>query len=310
MAKIKSIKFYNFVEIPGATSLSLNIYFYDVLGNLILMDFSNPISSNAIHCETSEYIVTASNSYTIDVYYPQQAFHTGNTNYKIGMNAIGSFWTPSVGVSAINEWIKIEFKSPQYLSDIKILHTHRTENGFKSCNYDIEYENYNVDTYQYTSNGKLTTFYINTYLINGGDQKVVDDMFDSIDFSKSRQIYDSKIGSIETLDTNNFRNISINSIEKLKALYTKPPGTLISYIISFDKKQTWKTFNGTNWIDIADISPENIILNCMDVEQVNQLDKNKLISGGFTGDLDFKIAVKTNDVNKTPSVSKIYIEYK
>ena len=48
----------------------------------------------------------------------------------------------------------------------------------------------------------------------------------------------------------------------------------------------------------------------MDVEQLNQLDKNKLISGGFTGDLDFKIAVKTNDVNKTSSITKIYLEYK
>ena len=45
-------------------------------------------------------------------------------------------------------------------------------------------------------------------------------------------------------------------------------------------------------------------------EYMDELDKNKLIAGGFTGDLDFKIAMKTNDVNKTPSVTKIYIEYK
>ena len=48
----------------------------------------------------------------------------------------------------------------------------------------------------------------------------------------------------------------------------------------------------------------------MDVSGLNQLDKNKLISGGFVGDLDFKIAMKTNNENKTPSVTKIYIEYK
>ena len=26
--------------------------------------------------------------------------------------------------------------------------------------------------------------------------------------------------------------------------------------------------------------------------------------------MDFKIAMRTNDVNKTPSITKIYIEYK
>ena len=48
----------------------------------------------------------------------------------------------------------------------------------------------------------------------------------------------------------------------------------------------------------------------MAIEKLNSLDKNKLISGGFVGDLDFKVAMKTNDENLIPSISKIYIEYK
>ena len=48
----------------------------------------------------------------------------------------------------------------------------------------------------------------------------------------------------------------------------------------------------------------------MDISKVNELDKNKLITGGFTGDIDFRIALKTNDDTKTPSITKIYIEYK
>ena len=124
------------------------------------------------------------------------------------------------------------------------------------------------------------------------------------------KIYDSKIGYAETLDTNNFRNISINTIEKLKSLCVKPVNTYLNCLISFDKKQTWKTFDGTDWTIVSDISPQNIILNGMEVNWLNSLDKQKLISGGFTGDLDFKIAMKTNDKNKTPSVTKIYIEYK
>ena len=124
------------------------------------------------------------------------------------------------------------------------------------------------------------------------------------------KFYDTTIGHIETLDTNNFRNISINTVEKLKSLCVKPKDTFLSCLISFDKKQTWKAFDGTNWNTISNISPENIILNGMEVDNLNKLDKNKLISGGFIGDLDFKIAMKTNDTSKTPSVTKIYIEYK
>ena len=124
------------------------------------------------------------------------------------------------------------------------------------------------------------------------------------------KIYDLKIGYAETLDTNNFRNIPVDNFEKIKVLCTNPVDTYLNCLISFDKKQTWKTFNNSNWLEISDISPENIILNGMNVGTLDQLDSNKLMSGGFTGDLDFKIAMKTNDTKKTPSVTKIYIEYK
>ena len=45
------------------------------------------------------------------------------------------------------------------------------------------------------------------------------------------------------------------------------------------------------------------------MKKVNELDKNKLIAGGFTGDIDFRIAMKTNDNTVTPSITKIYILY-
>ena len=124
------------------------------------------------------------------------------------------------------------------------------------------------------------------------------------------KIYDLKIGYTETLDTNNFRNIPVDKFEKLKVLCVNPDNTYLNCLISFNKKQTWKTFDGTDWITISDISPENIILNGMQLKTLDQLDKDKLISGGFTGDLDFKIAMKTNNKTVTSSVTKIYIEYK
>ena len=123
------------------------------------------------------------------------------------------------------------------------------------------------------------------------------------------KVYDLNTGLIETLNTNNFRNIPVNKFEKIKVLYTNPVGTYINCLISFDQKQTWKTFNGTNWSTISDTSSNNILLNGMDISKVNKLDKNKLIAGGFTGDIDFRIAMKTNDNTITPSITKIYILY-
>ena len=124
------------------------------------------------------------------------------------------------------------------------------------------------------------------------------------------KIYDLKIGYTETLDTNNFRNIPVDKFEKLKVLYTKPLSTILNCIVSFDKKQTWKTFDGLNWNIVSDSSESNIITNCMEIGVLNTLNKNQLIAGGFTGDLDFKIVMKTNDKTVTSSVTKIYIEYK
>ena len=124
------------------------------------------------------------------------------------------------------------------------------------------------------------------------------------------KIYDLKVGYTETLDTNNFRNIPVDKFEKLKVLCITPDNTYLNCLISFDQKQTWKAFYGTTWTTISDISPENIILNGMQLKTLDKLDKDKLISGGFTGDLDFKIAMKTNDEKATSSVTKIYIEYK
>ena len=53
-----------------------------------------------------------------------------------------------------------------------------------------------------------------------------------------------------------------------------------------------------------------ILIKDINILKINELDKSKLIAGGFTGNIDFRIAMKTKDVNKTPSITKIYIEYK
>ena len=305
MAKVKSVKFFDLTGKLGEW-MSLNVYFYDKDKSLIPMDFSTPISYNKNYCETDLYIVTCSASYNSECYYCRHAFHTGNVNKNCGLSNIGNCWIPP----GEGHWIKIEFKSPQYLSDIKILHTYEKEYGFTSCDYEIEYEDNTLENNKYISNGKLNIFprnVVRSFLFN---QDEYDAQFDSIEFSGIIKVYDLNTGLIETLDTNNFKNIPVDKFEKIKVLYTNPDETLINCLISFDNKVTWKTFDGINWAIVSDTTPNNILLSGMSLKAINSLDKSKLIQGGFTGNMDFKIALKTNNKTKTPSITKIYIQYK
>ena len=124
------------------------------------------------------------------------------------------------------------------------------------------------------------------------------------------KVYDLNAGLVETLDTNNFRNIPVDKFEKINILYTNPTDTLIAGLISFDNKTTWKMFTGTSWTTISDTTPNNILLNGMSMEKINNLTKETLVQGGFTGNINFRIVLKTNDDTKTPSITKIYILYK
>ena len=309
MAKVKSVKFYNFTTNRPDIFIGFCVKFYDIKNNLILMDFSKPLpTQTTTYCETSEYIATVDSGYN-NISIPS-SFHTGNFDNSINMSIYGETWLTYDRYVHSNSWIKIEFKFPKYISNIRILHAWCNSNFFSTCDYNIEYEDETIETGTYISDSVLNPYVYDQVRVGNYDNNVYDALFDSIKFSKSKQAYDSNTGLIETLDTNNFRNIPINSIETLKVLYEKPLSTILNCIISFDKKQTWKTFDGSNWNTVSDTSESNIIINCMDVGVLNTLNKNQLITGGFAGDLDFKIVMKTNDVNKTPSITKIYIEYK
>lgn len=314
MAKVKSVKFHNFTKITNSKCVNIYVKFYDMYGKLVILDFSNPISRKVgTSCEIVECIVSSNYYCGQTVHDAYCSFHTGNYNKEVGLNRIGYAWIIDNNAVSSTKFLKIEFKIPQYFSNIQINHSpYKSDwtHGFNTCDYDIEYENGIIEMKHYISDGSICPYDGSQVANKQYDQKTYDSLFDSLEFSKSRQIYNSEIGSVETLDVNNFRNVPTNTVEKLKVLYSKPIDTHLSCLISFDKKQSWKVFNGNSWQEVSDTSDNNIILNGMDIEKLNQLNKNKLISGGFTGDLDFKVAMKTNDENLTPSISKIYIEYR
>ena len=257
MAKVKSIKFYNFVELNKSYCTSINARFYDVNGKLILIDFSNPISISATYCENSEYIVTSYSSYDNVVYYPYQSFHTGNKNLNVNLPQLGRVWVPVADHATSDDFLKIEFKFQQYISKIEVLHSYSNVDAIDTMNYDIEYNDGTIKTYNFKSNGTFSPISTSTMNSFSWDQNTLDSLFTELQFDKSKQIYDTKIGYVETLDVNNFRNISINSIESLKVLYEKPLNTILNCIVSFDKKQTWKTFDGSNWNVVSDTSESN-----------------------------------------------------
>ena len=156
-------------------------------------------------------------------------------------------------------------------------------------------------------NTNRTTFtQVTTNVVN--DVKSLPNQYE--DIPTIIKVYDLNTGLIETLDTNNFKNIPVDKFEKIKVLYTNPDETSINCLISFDNKATWKAFTGTSWTTISDITPNNVLLNGMSMKKINNFTKEVLVQGGFTGNIDFRIALKTNDDTKTPSITKIYIEYK
>ena len=310
MKKLKSIKFYNFIIITF--HITLNVNFFDEYGKLIVMDFSNYLSSTTTtKCETDKYLITASSSDSQSMHNLIQAFHTANVNNTLNMNRIGRAWVAyPLGQPSSDQFIKFEFKQPTIISDIHIIHSYCNDSGFSSCDIDIEYDDGSIITKNFISSGKLNKYTLNEVDSGAYIQEEYDAQFAFLDgYDKYVKNFTDEIGLVETDNNNCFRDIN-SDVKTLKCLYTKPTDTEIKFLISFDKKSTWKMYDGSSWNIISDTSESNILLNGSDIEVINNLDDTTLKAGGFVGDMDFKIALHTNDKFKTPAISKIYVEYK
>ena len=310
MKKLKSIKFYNFIIIQ--LYVSLNVNFFDEYGKLIVMDLSNYLSSTtATKCETDKYLITASSSYDTANHNLLQAFHTANVNNTLNINSIGYTWVQNpLGQPSSDQFIKFEFKQPTVISNIHIIHSYCSDGGFDTCDVDIEYDDGSIITTKFVSSGKINKYSPSESKSRNYNQKDFDSQFAFLDgYDKYVKNFTDDIGLVETDNNNCFRDIKSN-VKTLKCLYTKPTNTEIKFLISFDKKSTWKMYDGSNWNVISDTSESNILLNGSDIEVINNLDDTTLKAGGFVGDMDFKIVLHTNDKFKTPAISKIYVEYK
>ena len=309
MKKLKSIKFYNFIIIYRHASLNVN--FFDEYGKLIVMDFSNYLSSTTTtKCETDKYLIMSSSSLDTTNHNLLQAFHTANVNNTLNINRIGRTWVHyPVGQPSSDQFIKFEFKQPTVISNIHIIHSYNNECGFSTCDIDIEYDDGSIITKNFVSSGKLNKYSHGQVSTGSYDQEDFDSQFAFLDnYDKYVKNFTDEIGLVETDNNNCFRNIN-STIKTLKCLYTKPTDTEIKFLISFDKKSTWKMYDGSNWNAVSDTSESNILLNGSDIKVINNLDDATLKTGGFVGDMDFKIALHTNDKFKTPAISKIYVEY-
>ena len=314
MKKMKSVKFYNFIALSGAHCISFNANFYDQYNKLIIMNF-NDDKSTSIKTETDKYLISASSSYTYNESdYPVCAFHTSNVNNTLNINPLPyRSWIP-LSMTGYNEFIKFEFKKPTIISNIKIIHSCGGDSdglirGFLSCDVDVEYDDNTLITTNFTSNGKINKYSIQDIMSQNWDQNEYDSQFAFLeDYDKYVKKFVNDIALLETSNDSCFRNIT-TTIKKLKCFYSKPIDTEIKFLISFDKKLTWKMYDGSNWNIISDVSKSNILANGSDIEMINNFDDTTLKTGGFIGDMDFKIVLHTNDKFKTPAISKIYVEY-
>ena len=218
------------------------------------MDFSNYLSSTTTtKCETDKYLITASSSYDTGNHNLLQAFHTANVNNTLNINAIGYAWVHnSYSQPSSDQFIKFEFKQPTIISNIHIIHSYSNECGFNTCDIVIVYDDGSMITKNFVSSGKLNKYKNDQVDNRTYNQEDFDSQFAFLDgYDKYVKSFTDDIGLVETDNNNCFRNIKSN-VKTLKCLYTKPTDTEIKFLISFDKKSTWKMYDGSSWDVISD----------------------------------------------------------
>ena len=249
----------------------LRILFYDQDGNLF--ESGNIISNNTSDGETENFKVTYGGESYASYYYPIYAVST--TSYKdIGIDA---HWYYFASKESTNGLFTIEFKTIKQISKIKF------------CTF-------------FGSNPKRG-FSLNIYDIFGNKLS-----YDGYDTSVTIHEYDTKIpiyninevGIVETTINTNIQEIQ--TVRSINVDYETPDNTEIRMALSNDNRNTYKIFNGSNWVTI---DKNNVVNDGMLPSFVNDLTENNLKSLLDNKGLDAYCTLKTNNQYYTPRIKSI-----
>ena len=211
---------------------ALRILFYDHNGNLI--ESGSTISSTIVKAETDNFIVTASYGAHQGMlqYYPINAIST-EVNKDIGAQL--SCFAGNDNDNAFT----IEFKTIQLISKIKIC-TKVYSNSMPVATLRIIDINDNEESY------------------------VIDDTSNDVgtihEYNLPVMAYNTnKIGIAETTISTNIQKIEI--VKGINVNYSMPDNTEIRMALSNDNRNTYKIFDGSNWIVInqTDIASSDML---------------------------------------------------
>ena len=257
--------------VPGGYS-SLRILFYDLDGNLF--ESGRTISNTSTTAETDNFIATTSKvGWSSGSYNPISAIST--EVYK-DINSASYYYSNYTGA---NTFI-IEFKTIKPISKIKVCTKMYGDSTpvatLRVISIDDNEESYNIDD---TSNNVGTIH----------------------EYDLQLDVYDTdKIGIAETTISTNIQKIEI--VKGINVDYEMPNDTEIRMALSNDDRNTYKIFDGSNWIVI---NKNDIASSGMLPSFVNSLTENDLQPFLNGKNLDAYCTLKTNNIYRTPFIKNI-----
>ena len=119
------------------------------------------------------------------------------------------------------------------------------------------------------------------------------------------------INTIGTIETND--NTQITSIYQIEGITTEqntPENTNIRYLLSFDGRNTYKTYKDNSWVDVDISTKSNIMTQGLTKEEIESLtvtEFNEAMTENKT--LDIIGGMTTQDEYSSPSISQVKVLY-
>ena len=281
---VDEIYFDNFNSWRDDGSCGGRYLFYDKNGNLI--ESGNLITDTLTYAESENFIMEAYSVWDSNpIYKVSNAFRTDNSKEIIAPDifCFGSFQDK---VDNSKQFLKLKFKTPQYISKIlcnpAIFYKNHICTDTSNCDIHIKINNQDI---------KKFTIYANTY-----------NQLTTLENFNDTCYYDNVTGIVKT-NTNQLKNI--NKIEKIQIIADELKNTKVKVALSVDSKNTYLKFNGTNWNTIQE---NDIINNGNTINEINNLTYQDFSCLDLTNKtLDFIVCMETSDATVTPNIKKIIV---